>query len=556
MLWANVIMTPSSSMYAYKWEKVAFRAAWVSVTQLPLLYCLSGKFNIVSLLTGVSYERINWLHRWVARTMFLTVIVHWSFFFTEWSIANFVKFEIQMMPMVKYGFGAWGVLGWSVLTGFGFFRNLSYEIWLLQHLASAGVLLWLLYVHVPSYARYNIWLSIAFLAFDRIVRLLWSVAINVRLNRLWAKKSDSGPLAGFNATATALPNGYVHLTIKDIDFSWRPGQHMFISIPTCGVIESHPFTIAAPKPQEDNPAPSSINFYFKSHSGFTKRVWRKAESQPTKVFETRAFISRPLGTPPITSIERCNSLILVASSTGASFTVPIVEHAIKNAPFVRRIRFIWIIRHRRQLDWFHDRLVATGNVAERANIDFSIQYFVTGSKQEEHGISSHITSGQGGSNSLSKEFAEVQYLEKESSVDSSSSSQDGKPKTVEVINAQKEKGSGTEEISFATSSSNTTTSLNESASSSSSSFDSSTSAHQNSTSRIATYSGRPTSWDNLIHPTVAQAEGETVIVACGGSSLMSDVRNYTARLSDERAVHKGTGAQGIYLFTETYGWSV
>ena len=153
MLWMNVILSPASSMYAYHWEIVGFRAAWISVMQVPLIYCLSAKYNPITLLTGISYERFNWLHRWVSRTLFLTVIVHWSFFFREWWIADFVDLELQMMPMVKYGFAAWGTLGWMVLTGFGFFRNLAYEVWVLQHILAAYVLIWVLWQHVPAYAR-------------------------------------------------------------------------------------------------------------------------------------------------------------------------------------------------------------------------------------------------------------------------------------------------------------------------------------------------------------------------------------------------------------------
>ena len=88
MLWSNVILPPDSSIYAYRWEIVGFRAAWVSVTQLPLIYCLAGKINIISLVSGISYERLNWLHRWTARTIFLTLIVHWSFFLREWILAD------------------------------------------------------------------------------------------------------------------------------------------------------------------------------------------------------------------------------------------------------------------------------------------------------------------------------------------------------------------------------------------------------------------------------------------------------------------------------------
>ena len=65
--------------------------------------------------------------------------------------------------------------------------------------------------------------------------------------------------------------------------------------------------------------------------------------------------------------------------------------------------------------------------------------------------------------------------------------------------------------------------------------------------------GRP-ELDPLIRPLVEEAWGETGILACGGAEFMRSTRNYVAQLSDERAVHKGTGAQGLYLFCETYGW--
>jgi hypothetical protein len=58
----------------------------------------------------------------------------------------------------------------------------------------------------------------------------------------------------------------------------------------------------------------------------------------------------------------------------------------------------------------------------------------------------------------------------------------------------------------------------------------------------------------MIRPPVEAALGETAVVTCGGAEITAQARTFVARLSDERAVHKGTGAQGIYLFTESYGW--
>ncbi|RMZ91854.1 hypothetical protein DV736_g900, partial [Chaetothyriales sp. CBS 134916] len=404
MLWTNVILTKSSPMYGYKWEKVAFRAAWVTVTQLPLIYCLAGKFSIISVLTGVSYERLNWLHRWVARTMFLTAIVHWSYFFTEWSIADFVKLELELMPMVKYGFGAWAVLGWSVLTSFGFMRNLGYEVWVIQHLASAGVLLWLLYVHVPSDARYNIWMSIGFVAFDRGARTLWMIAHNVKWPNPRSQEAPNTPWLGFDAEVSEPCQGYLHMRIHNVNFSWNAGQHILISLPACGFWESHPFTIAtkAPSAKSERKSPRFLDVYLKSHSGFTKRLLSKVNRAGT--LRTRAFASKPFGSTPLATVERCNSLILIASSTGASFALPVLEHAIGNPCFVQRIQLYWIVRHDEQLDWFHERLVAALKSAKEANIAFGGQLYVTGRLRELKHVARLSSSSSGsGSSEIEKE---------------------------------------------------------------------------------------------------------------------------------------------------------
>jgi hypothetical protein len=58
----------------------------------------------------------------------------------------------------------------------------------------------------------------------------------------------------------------------------------------------------------------------------------------------------------------------------------------------------------------------------------------------------------------------------------------------------------------------------------------------------------------FIRRPVEATGGETSVAVCAGKSLVSTVRNAVASLSDERAVHKGTGAQGIYLHVEEYSF--
>lgn len=125
---------------AYYWERIGFRNAWISVTQVPLVYMLASKSSIVGLIIGSSHERINWLHRWVSRTLLVTVTVHGYFFMAEWIRADFVKLELEMMPMVIYGIGAWAVLVWTLLTSISPLRRLAYEFFCLAaYCRSSGV---------------------------------------------------------------------------------------------------------------------------------------------------------------------------------------------------------------------------------------------------------------------------------------------------------------------------------------------------------------------------------------------------------------------------------
>ena len=508
MLWSNTILSPSSSLYAYKWEIVGFRAAWVSVTQLPLIYLLGGKINLVSMITGISYERLNWLHRWIARTLFLTVIVHWSFFFREWWIADFVQFELDMMPMVKYGFGSWAVLGWMVITGFGYFRQLSYEFFVLQHIASFTVLLWLVYSHVPAYARYNVWLSIAFIALDRGGRTLFLMLRNMNLRRSHGEATPSY-VFGYRTSLEAISNGYVLIAVKNAEFSWKAGQHVFISIPSCGMLQGHPFTISNLQNES-----REARFVVKAHSGFTRRLLRHANLHQGQ--DVRAFVSAAYGSPPLDIVERSDSLILMATSTGASFIVPILQHAIQTCASVRRIRIIWIVRDPPHLDWFSKDITVAAEKALAKGVDVGIQAFITKGDLNTPKFDDSSSSAT-------------------SSIDEKLNNNEQRPLFASeqhaTITSEKDIDKTQVDVRCRSSSS---------------------SSQVFSGIRIA--NGRPDSLDDLIRPTIEQSEGETAIIACGSASFMAELRNYTAALSDERAVHKGTGAQGIYLFTETFGW--
>lgn len=52
------------------------RAGLMAVALTPIIVALSGKVNIVTLLTGIGYEKLNVIHRWAAWICFGLSVVH------------------------------------------------------------------------------------------------------------------------------------------------------------------------------------------------------------------------------------------------------------------------------------------------------------------------------------------------------------------------------------------------------------------------------------------------------------------------------------------------
>lgn len=503
MLWSNTILTKGSSEYVYKWEKVGFRAAWVSVTQIPFIYLLSCKFNPISILTGISYERLNWLHRWTARTVFLTIIVHWTFFFQEWVEADFVKLQLEMMPMVKYGFGAWGVITWMVLSSFGYFRAVSYEIFVVQHIVAAATLLWLIFVHIPAYAQYNVWMCVGFLAFDWGCRIIHGV---LRNTHLMSKLSLKTP--GYSASTEVLSGNMVKLTLHDVDFSWKAGQHIYISVPTLRPFEVHPFTIANASNAGDPASERKLTMLIKAHGGFSRSLQKAATKDAQSARQRRVFLLGPWGIPP--DILHYETVVLIACASGASFIVPLLQNLVSKQGCVQQAQLHWIVRSRACMSWFDEELQAITTAARSAHLQLQITIHITQSSESD--------SDSDSSPPQSSPQIDIPTLTTDPSTSSSRST---------ILNPEKDSKSPT--------------------------------AHEKEylldqrPERTVRFASRPTV-ESMIRPAVEAAVGETAVITCGGAEITAQARTFVARLSDERAVHKGTGAQGIYLFTETYGW--
>jgi len=513
--WAVIIYMMTSNAIIKDilfWERIGYRNAWVTVTQVPLLYLLASKTNMIGFIIGSSHERLNWLHRWVARTMFVTATVHGFHFWAEWLHYDILEYELSTLStIVPYGLGAWGILLWMTVTSFKPFRSMAYEFFVIQHVLAAIIFLYVVYIHIPASARYNVWFAIAAISFDRLCRFFLFVWQNVKFNpkRTCCK---GGRRFGHQTQLTAVGNSMTVLTITDVHFDWRAGQHLYLWIPRLGLLEAHPYTIATSHPLPGTCICNSIQLVVRAHNGFSRRLNKFARQVDVSVKNKNrvvtAFVVGPYGRPPRWDIFE--SLILISASTGASFTLPILESLLesKTTKCTKRVDFLLAARQGEEVGFYHDRLHEAIDKAQSVGIDLIVHIAVTGNGQ-------------------------LETLNQISSAASLSSNANLEKKTVAVS------GEGR----LATTASFSSGRVIPRRPASQNSFD----------SHIFHSTARP-DVSGFIRQVVEATGGETGVVACGGQSLVAEVRSSVARLSDERAVHKGTGAQGIHLHVEEYSF--
>ena len=103
---------------------------------IPLTVVLSSRDNIFSLITGISYQNFNFLHRWVGRWIFIFSFVHTLL----WSVELGIIYQPQPKRYIlswkkryfKWGVGAFALLTYLLIhsfatvrrrTGYEFFRK-------------------------------------------------------------------------------------------------------------------------------------------------------------------------------------------------------------------------------------------------------------------------------------------------------------------------------------------------------------------------------------------------------------------------------------------------
>ncbi|KAJ5636118.1 uncharacterized protein N7484_009431 [Penicillium longicatenatum] len=501
---------------AQYWQAQSIRAGWLTIAQFPLVLLLAGKRNLIGYAVGVSYERLQILHRWVARVMLLTATIHGAVQTYGWHKYGVMKLEFDTDSCIPTGFATWMILVWLVLSATAPIRNWRYEIFVAQHIITFIGLVVAIFYHLPSTAlssRIYAWIGVGLFILDRMIRTIIYTYVNAKPAK---------------ATITELPGDVTRIRIASPRIKkWSPGQHIFLSIPKLGLGQSHPATILSTPSSHNN----DLVFLLRAHRGFTRRLIHSAKSSSTNLIEktedTRtvqiagqhlSLLGGPYGGSQ-SDFAAFDTVLLISGSTGVTFTLSIlldIAQRVKTQKLpVRRLVFVWVIRTFSCTEWVANELQQAMESLIDAGIEAEIRFFVTcdaepsGPSEKKIGCPCKNIEGPCccsgiGSSSIDVLPDPIVGLEDKKNVTSSSIPQDAANTSVPIP---------------------------------ASGFT----------------SGRPVLkpmlWDLLNH-----ARGETGVAVCGPLGLVSNVRNTVATVSEERGSNKGTGAEGVYLHAENFAW--
>ncbi|KAI9056559.1 hypothetical protein FKP32DRAFT_1585671 [Trametes sanguinea] len=348
------------------------RAAHLASCQLPFIVALAGKNNIISFLTGIGHEKLNVLHRAAARTCLILLWIH--------ALSRAISGLSDNFDF-SHGWMRWGATGLTAFTlatilSVRFIRNAFFEFFLVSHIILVGIFIISGYLHARHvhFGDY-FWPALVVWAFDRVLR-------TGRL--LWNNRGKGGSTEHEYSTATVelVSSDTIRLTLKR-KFSWRPGQHAYVVLPTVSDLptEAHPFTIASiPTALDgtDGPAEKDVVFLIRGRRGFTGRLREHAErSGFTRV---PAFVDGPYGCPP--DLSRYSTCILVAGGSGVSYTLPLlldlVHRARAGTSDVRRVIFVWAVRESDHLAWISRTLNEALAAAQSTALVVEPNIYITG----------------------------------------------------------------------------------------------------------------------------------------------------------------------------------
>ena len=379
------------------------RTGTLSILNMIPLFVLAGRNNPFIWLLGISFDTYNLIHRWIGRIVVLEAFAHGAFWMAEQVVEDpQTGWKMIAAAMASPGMILTGTIGLCaflaiLLQSPSIVRHAFYETFLHAHIILAIVSIVVVWLHLEGLPHQKQLLLPAILC--------WVVERFIRMYSLMRNNLGGGVT---KAEVEALPGDAVRITLRVAKpWKFRPGQHVYMYMPSVGLWTSHPFTLAwsqevngtsnekpLPVAKQDILASKtvSMSLIVRRRTGFTERMWQKAERSHGGKFMTTAFVEGPYGNQ---SFQSYGTVMLFAAGVGITHQVPHVRDLVaaysNGTCATRKVVLVWIIQSPEHLEWIRPWMTQILSMEKRRDI-LKILLFVTRprSTKEIHSPSSSV----------------------------------------------------------------------------------------------------------------------------------------------------------------------
>lgn len=310
----------------------ATRTGCIAISQLPIVFALATKNNLVGMLLGKGYEKLNFLHRFVGRLLVVAANLHSFKIIYTWTDAGTFRTHIKL-PANIWGLVALICVNTIVFFSTSIWRRQAYNVFLTTHVISFSLILPAIYYHKPS-TRYYVAAAGGLYALDHLLRILKTRLCTARLR----------PLPELDLTRVEIPY---------LNAGWRAGQYVRIRVLSSsmgwfGWAEAHPFSIASVSEGSEG-----MVLMCKKTGRWTQKLYQLGtvtgyQSDEGDWKTTKILVEGPYGGPGHTVFTSYSSALFVVGGSGISFALSSIEELVRRdndaSSRLKSIDLIWSVQ--------------------------------------------------------------------------------------------------------------------------------------------------------------------------------------------------------------------
>ncbi|KAG9101493.1 hypothetical protein FS749_006396 [Ceratobasidium sp. UAMH 11750] len=345
------------------------RAGFMALSLLTPTFLFASKNSPAALLLGRGYEKLNWVHRWAGRLLFLMATTHGSLWMNN-RIRNGQGELLRTGTKEREGMAAYGTLCMIVLLSLRPVRAYVYQFFYMSHILGYMTFFIMICYHTP-YAEPWIYPPIAF----------WGLDLVLRLARFRLK----------DAYLTSVDQQMTLIRIPDVRGGWIAGQHVRLRVFFDGrPFESHPLTIlnadlATTALPPSSPTSTGITLGARAVGDWSRALNRLSSENASRAeVRVSVMLDGPYGGLSL-DLGDFESVLLVAGGSGATFTLGvlddivgrIVRHRRAKGEKTRYIKYAWFIKSYGCISWFAPIFAQLAEACHGTSLSLSFHFYVT-----------------------------------------------------------------------------------------------------------------------------------------------------------------------------------